>query len=73
MFNEFIISYLAQINMFKEACKPFIYLDGTFLKSEVEGVLLSAMGRDANNHMFPLAAEVLQKRIRIIVFGSLRV
>ena len=47
--NGLFISYLAQINEFKEACRPFIGLDGTFLKAEVGGVLLSATSRDANN------------------------
>ena len=54
VFDGFFISYLAQINGFKEACKPFIGLDGTLLKVEVGGVLLSATSKDASNHMFLL-------------------
>ena len=54
MFDGFFISYLAQINGFKEACRPFVGLDGTFLKAEVRGVLLSVASRDVNNQMFPI-------------------
>ncbi|GKD59177.1 hypothetical protein Tco_1296686 [Tanacetum coccineum] len=40
-------------------CRRFIGLDGCFLKSVCEGQLLSAIGRDANNHMYPLAWAVV--------------
>ena len=61
MFDGFFISHLAQINRFKEACRPFIGLDRAFLKAEVGGVLLSATRRDANNQMFILAVGVVTK------------
>jgi len=32
----------------------FFGLDGTFLKAEVRGVLLSVASRDVNNQMFPI-------------------
>ncbi|CAN1146031.1 hypothetical protein LINPERHAP2_LOCUS15015 [Linum perenne] len=34
---------------------PIIGFDGCFLKGELPGMLLSAIGKDGNNQMFPLA------------------
>ncbi|XP_019087271.1 PREDICTED: uncharacterized protein LOC104727518 [Camelina sativa] len=39
----------------KCSCRPIIGLDGTFLKTAVKGVLLAAIGHDANNQIYPLA------------------
>ncbi|GJS16985.1 hypothetical protein Tco_0411457 [Tanacetum coccineum] len=36
-------------------CRKVIGLDGCFLKGTINGELLTAMGRDANNQMFPIA------------------
>lgn len=40
-------------------CRRVIGLDGCFLKSTVKGELLTAMGRDANNQMYPIAWAVV--------------
>ncbi|GJU48669.1 hypothetical protein Tco_1218224 [Tanacetum coccineum] len=40
-------------------CRKVIGLDGCFLKSVCQGQLLAAMGRYANNHIFPLAWAVV--------------
>ncbi|KAK8611716.1 hypothetical protein V6N13_131760 [Hibiscus sabdariffa] len=32
-----------------EGCRPFIGVDGCFLKAVIKGALLVAVGRDANN------------------------
>ncbi|WOL07539.1 hypothetical protein Cni_G16283 [Canna indica] len=37
------------------ACRPIIGLDGCFLKTFLGGQFLSAIGRDENNQMFPIA------------------
>ncbi|KAJ6853216.1 uncharacterized protein M6B38_251800 [Iris pallida] len=50
----------AVIKGFKEGCRPFIGLDGCFLKTEYKGQLLSAVGRDANNSFFPIAWAVVE-------------
>ncbi|KAJ9540199.1 hypothetical protein OSB04_026705 [Centaurea solstitialis] len=39
----------------KDGCKPVIELDGCFLKSICKGDLLTAIGRDANNQVYPIA------------------
>lgn len=38
-----------------EGCRPIIGLDGCFLKTYCRGELLTVIGRDANNQMFPIA------------------
>ena len=40
---------------FLDGCRPFIGLDGCHLKGLDGGLLLTAISRDANNGMFPLA------------------
>ncbi|KAM6582412.1 hypothetical protein CsatB_009414 [Cannabis sativa] len=42
-------------------CRPIIGLDGCFLKGYCKGMLLAAIGIDANNSMFPLAYAVVEK------------
>ncbi|KAL5193671.1 hypothetical protein HKD37_20G055854 [Glycine soja] len=44
---------------FVAECRPFIGLDGCFLKSAFGGNLLSAVGLDGNNHMFVIAYVVV--------------
>ena len=36
-------------------CRPIIGMDGCFLKYNVKGQLLAAIGRDANNQFYPVA------------------
>ena len=40
--------------------RPVIGLDGCFLKTETKGQLLSAVGRDGNNQMFPISWAVVE-------------
>ena len=44
---------------FVVGCRPFIGLDGCFLKSAFGGNLLSAVGVDDNNHIFVIAYVVV--------------
>nr|GEU55625.1 pentatricopeptide repeat-containing protein [Tanacetum cinerariifolium] len=39
----------------KAGCKKIIALDGCFLKSLNQGEILTAIGRDGNNHIYPVA------------------
>lgn len=43
-----------------EGCRRIIGLDGCFLKHTCRGELLTAMGRDANNQMYPIAWAVVK-------------
>ncbi|XP_078439280.1 uncharacterized protein LOC144709577 [Wolffia australiana] len=45
---------------FLEGCRRVIGLDGWFLKTELKGQLLSAVGKDGNNQMFPIAWAVVE-------------
>jgi len=59
--------YFARFYMCLQACKdsmiscrPFIGLDGCFLKHKYRGELLTAVGRDANDQMLPIACVVVE-------------
>ncbi|KAH9618123.1 hypothetical protein KSS87_003218, partial [Heliosperma pusillum] len=41
-------------------CRPFISIDGCFLKGPFGGQLLVAVGRDGNNQMFPIVCAVVE-------------
>ena len=59
-FKYFFVSYAAWITGFQEMRKVIV-IDGTFLRSKYEGVLLSAVAQDAENHIFPVAFCVVDK------------
>ncbi|GKE54014.1 multidrug resistance-associated protein 5, partial [Tanacetum coccineum] len=40
---------------FKNGCRRVVALDGCFLKSPDQGEILTAIGRDGNNHIYPIA------------------
>ncbi|CAI9293205.1 unnamed protein product [Lactuca saligna] len=42
-----------------EGCRPVIGIDGCFLKGIVRGEVLAAVGRDANNQIYPIAWAVV--------------
>jgi len=44
---------------FKAGCRPFIGLDGCFLKGYYGGQLLAAVGQDANNQIFVIAYAIV--------------
>ncbi|GKV32903.1 hypothetical protein SLEP1_g41469 [Rubroshorea leprosula] len=39
----------------KDGCRKFFRVDGCFLKGIYKGIMLSIVGRDGNNQMFPIA------------------
>ncbi|GLT48371.1 hypothetical protein SLA2020_220020 [Shorea laevis] len=41
-------------------CRPIIGIDGCFLKGICQGILLSAVGRDGNEQMYPIAWAVVE-------------
>ncbi|KAL5770339.1 hypothetical protein ACOSP7_014493 [Xanthoceras sorbifolium] len=53
--NIFFLSFEAQKLGFLQGCRPIIGLDGCHLKGIFPGVLLAAVGLDANNGVFPIA------------------
>ncbi|RYR57888.1 hypothetical protein Ahy_A05g023572 isoform D [Arachis hypogaea] len=44
---------------FMAGCKPLIGLDGAFLKTRHGGQILSAIGQDANNHIYVIAYAIV--------------
>jgi hypothetical protein len=46
---------------FIAGCRKVVGLDGCFFKRATNGELLCAMGRDANNQMYPIAWAVVAK------------
>ncbi|XP_076902623.1 uncharacterized protein LOC143557434 [Bidens hawaiensis] len=45
---------------FLAGCRKVLFLDGCFLKTFLGGILLAAVGRDANNQMYPVAWAVVE-------------
>ena len=58
-FHRLYICFEACKEGFKKGCRPLIGLDGCFLKGLYGGQLLSAVGQDANNHLFVIAFAVV--------------
>ena len=46
---------------FMAGCRKVVGLDGCFFKGATNGELLQAVGRDANNQMYPIAWAVVDK------------
>ncbi|XP_021767501.1 uncharacterized protein LOC110731889 [Chenopodium quinoa] len=60
VFERLYICFEALRKGFLAGCRPFISLDGCFLKGSFGGQLLVAVGRDGNNQMFPIAWAVVE-------------
>ncbi|XP_029144904.1 uncharacterized protein [Arachis hypogaea] len=54
---------------FKQGCRPFLCLDGAFLKGYFGGQLLTAVAQDANNHLFPVAYGGLISALQEVMSG----
>nr|XP_017225113.1 PREDICTED: uncharacterized protein LOC108201329 [Daucus carota subsp. sativus] len=59
-FKRMYICYHALKQGWKLGCRPVLGLDGCFLKTPCGGQLLSAVGRDGNNMMFPVAYAIVE-------------
>jgi len=59
-FQRMYISLAAMKNGFKDGCRPVIGLDAFFLKGVYKGQLMAAIGRDANNNMYPISMAVVE-------------
>ncbi|KAK9288850.1 hypothetical protein L1049_017316 [Liquidambar formosana] len=60
IFQRLYICIVACKRGFLAGCRPFIGVDGCFLKGPTGGQLLAAVGRDGNNQMFPIAFAVVE-------------
>ncbi|GJX40968.1 calcium/proton exchanger [Tanacetum coccineum] len=59
-FKRFYICFKGLKDGWLDGCRRIIGLDGCFLKHTCRGELLTAMGRDANNQMYPIAWAVVK-------------
>ncbi|MED6126827.1 hypothetical protein PIB30_116841 [Stylosanthes scabra] len=64
LFRRLYICFEACRKGFVLGCRPFIGLDGTFLKGFYDGQLLTAIGQDANNQIFPIAYAVVDSETK---------
>ncbi|KAG7593878.1 Zinc finger SWIM-type [Arabidopsis thaliana x Arabidopsis arenosa] len=60
MFNRFYVCFDSLRKTWKDSCRPLLGIDGCFLKNKVKGQLLVALGRDANNKIYPVAWGVVK-------------
>ncbi|CAN1239623.1 hypothetical protein LINGRAPRIM_LOCUS2428 [Linum grandiflorum] len=60
LFRMIYIGFNCLKKGFLKGCRRMIGLDGCFLKGEVQGMLLSAVVKDGNNQMFPIALAVVE-------------
>ncbi|XP_059636143.1 uncharacterized protein LOC132278368 [Cornus florida] len=59
-FRRIFIAFDVLRSGFIKGCRPFIGLDGCFLKGRHDRVLLSAVALDDNNGLFPIAYAVVE-------------
>ena len=59
-FKRLYICFNSLARGFVEGCRRVVGLDACFLKSETKGQLMSAVGKDGNNQMFPIAWAVVE-------------
>ena len=58
-FRRFYVCFKNFKDGWIRGCRRVIGLDGCFLKGQVKGELLTAIGRDADNHVYPIAWAVV--------------
>ncbi|KAE8720090.1 hypothetical protein F3Y22_tig00109919pilonHSYRG00056 [Hibiscus syriacus] len=59
-FKRFYVCFDAMKRGWKEGCKSIIGVDGCFLKGLFKGILLSTIGRDANDQMYLITWVVVE-------------
>lgn len=59
VFMRFYVCFATIRKLWSMWCRPIFGLDGCFMKSTLKGQLLAAVGRDANNGMYPIAWAVV--------------
>ena len=60
MFKRIFICYEGVRRGFLDGCRPFLGLDGCHLKGPYKGILLFAIGVDANLQFYPLAYGIVE-------------
>ena len=60
VFQRFYICFDACRRGFLDGCRRVVGLDGCFMKGPLKGELLPAIGRDANNQIYPIIWAVVE-------------
>ena len=60
IFDKFYVCFKALKTIWRAYCRPIFGIDGCFMKSTSKGQLLAAVGRDANNQIYPVAWGIVQ-------------
>ncbi|XP_033136844.1 uncharacterized protein LOC103839506 [Brassica rapa] len=60
VFDRFYVCLDVLRRTWKSTCRPIIGVDGCFLRGKTKGQLLVALGRDADNAIYPIAWGVVQ-------------
>ena len=58
-FDRFYVCFNGLKEGWKLGCRRILALDGCFLKKPNRGEILTVLGRDGNNHIFPVAWDVV--------------
>lgn len=58
-FDRFYVCLASLRRTWLAHCRPIIGIYGCHLKNDVKGILLVAIGRDANNQLFPIAWSIV--------------
>nr|KAJ0227058.1 hypothetical protein LSAT_V11C100029720 [Lactuca sativa] len=58
-FKRFYVGFKAFRDGWSRGCRRGIGLDGSFLKGQVKGEILTTIGRDADKHVYPIAWAVV--------------
>lgn len=62
MFKKIYLCYATLKSGWKAGCIPILGLDGCFLRTFCGGQLLSTVGRNGNNSMFPICIAVVESK-----------
>ncbi|CAN1228679.1 hypothetical protein LINGRAPRIM_LOCUS1312 [Linum grandiflorum] len=60
LFKRFFVGFSGLRDGFLNGCRRMFGIDGCFLKGEIKGMLLAAVGKDGNNQMFPICWAVVE-------------
>ncbi|XP_010469626.1 PREDICTED: uncharacterized protein LOC104749643 [Camelina sativa] len=59
-FYRLFLCFKSQKDAWKQTCRPILGIDGAFLKWDIKGHLLAAVGRDGDNRIVPVAWAVVE-------------
>ena len=59
-FYRLYVCFEASKSSWRQSCRPIIGLDAAFMKWDIKGQMLAAVGRDGDNRIFPIAWAVVE-------------